>query len=210
MAEIVANVMVRPGLVGAIGRFYLRLVGWQQTFPVDFPMRCVIIVYPHTSNWDFPLGLAANLASGLRANYLGKDALFRRPFGAFFRATGGIPVDRKNPGGLVGAMVAAFAEAKQLRIVIAPEGTRDYVPHLKSGFYRIAVAAHVPLVLTTIDYATKRVAVCAVLSLSGNEIDDMAKIRAAYTNVRGFDLTKMGPLELPASSSAKPTRKSSQ
>jgi 1-acyl-sn-glycerol-3-phosphate acyltransferase len=184
------------GVLAMISRALLRLLGWRRNIPADLPLRCVMIVYPHTSNWDFPMGLLCKWASGMQVSYLGKDSLFRSPLGWLFRATGGIPVDRANPKSLVPDLIARFAQASTLRLAIAPEGTRAYVPALKSGFYRIAVGAKVPLVLATIDFGSKRIGVLETLSLSGREADDLPKIAAAYAAVKGYTPENMGGLKI--------------
>jgi 1-acyl-sn-glycerol-3-phosphate acyltransferase len=185
------------GALAAVARTLLRALGWRTHAPVTLARKCVIIVYPHTSNWDFPVGLLYKWATGMEVNYLGKDSLFQSPLGWFFRATGGIPVDRKSPRGLVEAMTARFAMAGTTRLVIAPEGTRSYVPTLKSGFYRIARDARVPLVCTTIDFASKRVGLLAMLDLSGDQARDLEAIRSVYSGVMGRTPANMGAIKLP-------------
>lgn len=185
------------GLLAALSRGALRLLGWQTNAPAGLAQKCVIIEYPHTSNWDFAVGLLYKLATGLEVNYLGKDSLFKSPWGWFFRATGGIPVDRKNPRGLVEAMAATFRRPGIVRLVIAPEGTRSYVPALKTGFYRIARDAGVPLVCATIDFRSKRVGMLATLTLSGDEATDLDAMQAVYAHVVGLIPKNMGALKFP-------------
>ncbi len=196
MTDIFANVphMRGRGLTGLIGRAVLRTFGWSFCMPENIPEKCVIIVYPHTSNWDFPLGLCAKWASGVGCNYLAKASLFRSPLGWFFRATGGIAVDRQNPAGLVGQMIQTYSAPGPVRFVIAPEGTRTYKPALKSGFHRIAVAANVPLACAKIDYATKTVGVFAMAAVTGDPAVDAATLQRVYAGVRGLHPEKMGPL----------------
>jgi 1-acyl-sn-glycerol-3-phosphate acyltransferase len=187
MSSIIPNpkYLRASGFLATLGRTLLALRGWKATFSADVPEKCVVMVYPHTSNWDFPIGLFANWASGFRGNYLGKDSLFKSPLGWFFRATGGIPVDRSNPKGMVGALAARFATSEALRLVIAPEGTRKYTSALKTGFYRIAVEAKVPLLLVTIDFASRTVGDLDRFLPSGDEEADLARIRAVYAKARG-------------------------
>ena len=124
-----------------MGRAYLRLGGWklEGTFPQV--SKVVTIVAPHTSNWDFPLGVALLFALELRASWLGKHTLFQGLFGRLFYGLGGIPVDRRSNHGVVEACVKAFDEAPALLLALAPEGTRKGVSQWKSGFYAIATAA---------------------------------------------------------------------
>jgi 1-acyl-sn-glycerol-3-phosphate acyltransferase len=147
--------------------------------------KAVVIVYPHTSNWDFIVGILARFAIALPAHWVGKDTLFRPPLGGLFRRLGGIPVNRRQSTGFVDGLVEAFAKNTSLYLAIAPEGTRAKSDHWKSGFYRLAVAAGVPLGLAFIDYSRRQVGIEIWLRLSGNETEDMAEIRAYYADKRG-------------------------
>jgi 1-acyl-sn-glycerol-3-phosphate acyltransferase len=139
------------------GRTYLRLAGWRIEGQLPNLPRFVVAVAPHTSNWDFPTGVAVMFALDFKLSYIGKHTLFRPPFGALFRWMGGIPVDRSVPNGMVDSSVKAFAKSGQLALVIAPQGTRKPVPRFKTGFLRIARGAGVPVLLVALDYATKSV-----------------------------------------------------
>jgi 1-acyl-sn-glycerol-3-phosphate acyltransferase len=139
------------------GRTYLRLAGWKIEGHLPNLARFVIAVAPHTSNWDFAHGVAAMFALDFRLSYIGKHTLFRPPFGALFRWTGGIPVDRSVTNGLVDSSIRAFANSDQLALVIAPQGTRRPVPHFKTGFLRIARGAGVPVLYAALDYGTRSV-----------------------------------------------------
>ena len=140
------------GWLTALGRGWLRLAGW--TVEGEFPNvgRCVVAVAPHSSNWDFVHGIAVVFALGLRVSFVAKHTLFRGPFGAFIRWAGGLPVDRSQPHGLVEGIVAAFERAEPLWVAITPEGTRKRVPRFKTGFYRIALAAGVPILPVVFNY----------------------------------------------------------
>lgn len=113
----------------ALARGLLRLLGWQLLWNGLPARQGVLVVYPHTSNWDFPLGLLAKWAFGVQVTFWGKDSLFRVPgFSHWMRWLGGVPVDRRSPGGIVGDMVArmraARAADRMLWLALAPEGTR--------------------------------------------------------------------------------------
>ena len=155
-----------------------------------------MVVYPHTSNWDFPLGLLTRFASGWPVHWVGKHTLFRGPVGTLFRHWGGIPIDRRQPGGFIDGMVAAFRERDSLMVAIAPEGTRKYVAGWKSGFYRIARAADVPVGLGFIDYGRKRLGIAGYVRLTGDVAADMARIRAAYADMRGYRADQASPVTL--------------
>jgi 1-acyl-sn-glycerol-3-phosphate acyltransferase len=163
-----------------IARTLLRLFGWRvDVAPLPGP-RGVIIFYPHTSNWDFVVGYLAKTAAGLDAQFLGKHTIFRWPIGGLLRWMGGIPVDRRAPGGIIGDLTRRLQEQPRLWLALAPEGTRKYTDHWKSGFYRLAVDAGVPLGLSFADYRARLVGLRDFLTLTGDEERDLARIRACY------------------------------
>ena len=173
------------GLFSRFCRALLQLAGWKVVLVGPPGPKAVVIVYPHTSNWDFIVGILARYAIAIPFRFVGKDTLFRWPFGGLFRRLGGIPVNRRQSTGFVGGLIEAFDKADSLYLAIAPEGTRRRIDHWKSGFYRVALAANVPLGLAFIDYSRREVGIEAWLSLSGNEAEDLAGIRAGYSNKRG-------------------------
>lgn len=182
------------GLFSRFCRALLLLAGWKVMLVWPPGPKAVVIVYPHTSNWDFIVGILARYAIAIPFRFVGKDTLFRRPFGGLFRRLGGIPVDRRQSAGFVDSLIEAFGKADSLYLAIAPEGTRRKIDHWKSGFYRVALAANVPLGLAFIDYSRREVGIEAWLSLSGNETEDLAKIRARYSNKRGKKPEKEGAI----------------
>jgi 1-acyl-sn-glycerol-3-phosphate acyltransferase len=145
----------------------------------------VIVVYPHTSNWDFVIGYLARLASAFPVQFVGKHTLFRWPFGGLLRRMGGIPVNRADPAGLLERLAGELARSDRLWLALAPEGTRSYTDHWKSGFYRLALSANVPIGLAFIDYRARTVGLTTYLSLSGDEEADLARIRAVYADKIG-------------------------
>lgn len=140
------------GVLAAVGRWVLRRLDWRAegVFP-DQP-RLVVAIAPHSSNWDFVIGAAFLFAFGLRVSFIAKHTLFRWPLGGFMRWLGGIPVDRAHPENLVEALTAAFSRHRALWVVITPEGTRTEGARFKSGFYRIARAAGVPILPVYFNY----------------------------------------------------------
>ncbi len=166
-------------------RRLLALLGWRVDIAVPPGPRCVIAVYPHTSNWDFLVGYLAKLACGLPVHFVGKHTIFRGPFGAILRRMGGIPVDRRHPAGLLPQLVREMRARPWMWLAIAPEGTRSYVDHWKSGFYRIAVEARVPIGLAFIDWRERVVGLTTYLEPTGDEAADLARIRAAYEGKTG-------------------------
>ena len=197
MEPILSEPNVGTGVAAFIGRSVLSLFGWRWDTLKALPSRCIIMVYPHTSNWDFPIGLAYKWASGIEVNYLGKDSLFKSPLGWFFRATGGLPVDRSQPRGMVGGMIEALTTRKVARFVVAPEGTRAYSATLKTGFYRAAVEGKVPLLLSTIDFKAKFVGIFDQVEPTGDEQADLATLRERYANREGKILANMAPFAFP-------------
>jgi len=172
-------------LTRIIARAILRLFGWRVdgTFP-NLP-RFVIIAAPHTSNWDFPVGVLAKYAIGIRVSFLGKDSLFRPPLGWLMRWLGGQPVDRTHPHGLVEQTAEAMRRAERFVLVIAPEGTRRRVARWKSGFYRVASTVGVPIVPGFFDYGTRTIGFGPPLWPSGDEDADLAALRAFYRDKQG-------------------------
>jgi len=143
-------------------------------------------VAPHTSNWDFMLGVAVVFALELRVSWLGKHSLFKSPFRAFLRWLGGIPVNRSASHGVVGECVKAFAAAPALMLALAPEGTRKGVSQWKTGFYRIAEAAGVPILPVGFDYREHVVRLRPLFQPSGDLELDLPLIQALFSQVHGL------------------------
>lgn len=167
-------------------RLALRLLGWTVDAELPPQPRGVVVVYPHTSNWDFVVGYLAKVAAGLPLQWIGKDSLFRWPFGGLLRRMGGIPVRRGARAGFIAELAQEFAARDRLWIAIAPEGTRAYTDHWKSGFYHLALAARVPIGLAAIDWGRKRIELRRTLELSGDPEVDLQALRAFYHGVRGL------------------------
>lgn len=170
-------------MLSAINRWLLKALGWKiekEEWP--FPPKYVFIVVPHTSNWDFPLGLMVRSALGIDIKYVGKASLFRGPLGGIFRWLGGYPVDRSKHSNFVDSVVAIFNSKEKFAITIAPEGTRKKVDQLKTGFYFIAKGARVPILLCRFDWQNKRIGI----SKSFYPTDDMqADFDFIYNYFRG-------------------------
>lgn len=166
-----------------LGRRLLLLFGWkiEGQFP-DCP-KLLVVVAPHTSNWDFVLGILTVFSLGLDARWVAKHTLFNPPFGWLLRRLGGIPVDRRAAHGFVNQLVAAYKNESQLLLAITPEGTRKKVKQWKSGFHQIASRANVPLVPASIDYSRKSISILPVFPLSGSFQDDLPAIQNLFTDV---------------------------
>lgn len=176
----------RGGALGPwMGRTLLRLLGWKVigNFP-DLP-RGVIIVAPHTSNWDFVVGFSAYLALDLHANWFGKHTIFVGPIGTLFRRFGGIPIHRESRAAaqVVDVYASEFATRDRMYLAIAPEGTRKKVAEWKSGFYRIAHRAAVPIVPVALDFGRSRVIIGEPFTAGGDWEADKDRIRALYDGI---------------------------
>ncbi|OPX55203.1 1-acyl-sn-glycerol-3-phosphate acyltransferases [Oceanospirillum multiglobuliferum] len=163
----------------------LKLTGWKAegVFPKDLN-KAVVIAAPHTTNWDMPFSLMIAFKLKLPIYWLGKQSIFKFPFGGIMRWMGGIPVERSKSNNLVGSLVDRFAEQEHLLIMMAPEGTRAQVTAWKSGFYHIAYSAKVPIVLAYIDYRNKRGGVGPTFIPTGDYEQDLAEIQRFYDTFR--------------------------
>ena len=144
-----------------------------------------MIVAPHTSNWDFPLGVAARGILKLDIKFLGKKELFKFPFGGYFRWMGGYPVDRSKSTSLVDFVSDAFEKNEHLLLAIAPEGTRSHVPKWKTGFYYMALKAGVPIVMTGFDYRNKEVNLQPPFYPTGSIDKDLKVLHDYYDTIEG-------------------------
>lgn len=174
-------------MLAQLSAWLLRLWGWKVTgqYPRHVP-KLVLIVAPHTSNWDFVVGVLVKWAYRLRANYVGKHTLFKGPFGALFRWLGGIPVDRTRRSNFVAAMADVFRQRDYLHLVLAPEGTRKKVERFRTGFYHIARTATVPIALCKFDWGKKEVHFEPQLFFpTDNESKDLAYLWNYFKDVVG-------------------------
>ena len=169
-----------------LGAGVLRALGWRIEGEIPNLPRFVAIVAPHTSNWDFVVGAAAMFALDLDLSFLGKHTLFRGPLGPLMRAMGGIPVDRASSHGVVSSAIDAFRTREQLVLAIAPEGTRKAVERLKSGFLHIARGAGVPILLATIDGASRAIRLGPLVEATADPRRDLERIERHYRGVRGW------------------------
>lgn len=174
-----------PSLAQRLALWILARFGWTVDIAWIPESHGVVIVYPHTSNWDFIVGYLVKVGTGLPARWIGKHTLFRWPFGALFRWMGGIPVNRSDPAGLVESLVEEMHRSESLWIALAPEGTRRYTDHVKRGFHRLAVAADVPVGMAWIDWGRKEVALRRYVRMSGDEERDVQVLREVYAGKVG-------------------------
>ncbi len=166
---------------------YLRIRGWtlKGSFPYHLP-KAVVIVGPHTSAWDFVIGLAYRSKLQLQhLKYLGKDSLFSGPFGFFFRKLGGYPVDRSGKHNMVEQVVSLFNSHENFVLALSPEGTRKKVERLKTGFYQIAKQAKVPIVMVAFDFSKREVSIAEPFFTTDDEAADFRHILDFYATVKG-------------------------
>ena len=184
------TIFTTPGVntvLRALSLGFLRATGWKLDgqLPADQP-KCVLIAAPHTSNWDLPYTLMVAFALRLNIYWMGKQQLFRGPWGPVMRWLGGIAVDRSQSTNLVSASAAAIRAADgAMCLVVPPEGTRSTTRQWKTGFYWIAHEAGVPIVMAYMDYPRKLSGLGPVFQPTGNVDADMAAIKAWYAPFKG-------------------------
>ena len=174
-------------LFRAISVLYLRLTGWTVlgALPTE-AKKSVFIAAPHTSNWDLPNTLMVAFALRLDIRWMGKASIFRFPFGGVMRWLGGIAVDRSRSNDLVAASALALTQAAgPMQLIVPPEGTRGKTRYWKTGFYYIAAAAKVPIVLSYMDYEHKRTGLGPIFVPTGDIDADMLRIKAFYAPFKG-------------------------
>lgn len=162
-----------------------KILGWRIIGDKPQMKKYVVIVAPHTSNWDFMVGEWARARLRMKSWYIGKKEIFTWPFGYLFRALGGFPVDRKKSTHLVDQIVDLFNAREEFNITIAPEGTRKYNPNWKTGFYAIAQKASIPIQMVAFDYTRKTVTLAPPMYPSGNLEKDMELIKDFYRPHQG-------------------------
>lgn len=163
----------------------LRLAGWKMVgnFP-DLP-KLIVIAAPHTSGWDAVWAICARQAMALDIGFLAKKELFFGPLGWLLRRVGGVPTDRNKPGGMVDDAVARFAQTDRLWLALAPEGTRRKVKRWKTGFWRIAHTAHLPIVCAYFHYPERTIGIGPVFLTSDDMVADLLRIRDWYRPWQG-------------------------
>ena len=179
--------MPRTGsaLSRALGRWTLAALGWriEGTIP-DLP-KLVIIAAPHTTNWDFVVGMAAKMALGLSVLWLGKDSLFRGPLGVVMRSLGGVPVDRSNASDVVSQVIQEFSRRDRMVLGLAPEGTRKRVERWRTGFYHIAHGARVPVVPVALNWGARALQIGDPFTTTGEVDADVSELQRRFTGVVG-------------------------
>ncbi len=184
-------------MLQAIAKLILRIGGWEMAGEFPAEKRAVIIAAPHTSNWDGFWALVYKVAMQLDIHFFAKRSLFWFPLNVLLRALGGIPLDRKRAGSAVDQAIDKFRNSESFYFGLAPEGTRSRADHWKSGFYRIAEGAEVPVILGFLDYGRRRIGIGPTLRLSGDVHRDLDFCREFYKDIRGRHPELAGPVALP-------------
>jgi 1-acyl-sn-glycerol-3-phosphate acyltransferase len=166
--------------VRKIAAFILKSFGWEIKGTADYLVKCVICVAPHTSNWDLFWGQLVYLSLGRKAYFLIKKSWFFFPMNLFFRTIGGIPVDRSKKNAMTNLLVGEFTRRRKFHLAITPEGTRKRTKKWKQGFYYIALAAHVPIVVVALDYGSRIIDFKKIFYPTGDVERDIPEIISHY------------------------------
>lgn len=169
----------------AFGRAGMRALGWRLTGQVPNRNKVLFVVAPHTSNWDWVIGMFALLGVGFKITYMVKHSLFFWPLGKIIRATGGEPVVRSDAGDVVDQLVNQFESHDVLYYGLAPEGTRSKVERWKTGFLRVAARTEVSLVLVSIDYGAKEICIGPEYQPIGELDQDIQAVMQHFSKFQG-------------------------
>ena len=180
--HLIAN---RPRILKLIGKGLMKLTGWKTTghFPKD--ERVVLVVGPHTSNWDFIIAMSAVLSWDIHIHWLGKHSIFKKGFRRILKSLGGIPVNRANPQDLMDEIQAIASQYQGFIIGMAPEGTRKKVERLKTGFLRIATQTNSKIMLAGIDFSNKTIQLGEFFTPSGDIEKDLENIKSYFSHFSG-------------------------
>lgn len=168
---------------------YFKLLGWKvvgnTTMSKDKVKKAVLIAAPHTSNYDFFISLLLRQVVGIKSNFVGKKELFTWPFGYYFRSIGGAALDRSPGQNKVQAIAELFEKKDEFRLAISPEGTRKKVEQWKTGFYYIAKAANVPIIMFTLDFENKQNNISEPFYLTEDTEADLRHIKGFFEGIKG-------------------------
>lgn len=184
-------------MLASLARFILRVGGWTAVGTGPDEPRAVIIAAPHTSNWDGIWAMVYKVAVGLDVKFFAKHSLFWFPLGNILRALGGVELNRGHAGSAVDQAIEMFKTEGSFYFGLAPEGTRRKMPGWKTGFYRIALGADVPVYLAFIDYGRKRAGVGPRLKLTGDPSIDLSICRDFYADISGRHPEQTSPIVFP-------------
>jgi 1-acyl-sn-glycerol-3-phosphate acyltransferase len=175
-----------PKWLISVATTVLNLIGWKMVGEWPDLKKMVVIGAPHSTAWDGIIGLFAKVAMDLHIVFMGKQEAFFWPLGPLLKWLGGLPVNRKAPGGIAEQIAKQLTDAEQMWFVLAPEGTRKAVTHWKTGFWKIAKQANLPVVCLYFDYPSKTIGVGKVFELTNDMDADIAAIRQWYAPYQGL------------------------
>ena len=174
----------RPRALQFLGKLVLSIFGWKVKGSIseDFSnQKLVVIVAPHTSNWDGIFGVATVAGLDAKITFIGKHTAFRYGLGAFLRYMGGIPVDRSKPGGIIRDAIDQIKKIDGSLIAMSPEGTRSKVKEWKTGFLRIAKELNTNIIPASLDFAKKEILLGKAFVPSGNNEEDIRALKEYYS-----------------------------
>lgn len=183
-------------MISGLFRFILRIFGWKTKVNLPKESRYVVIAAPHTSNWDFPLGICFIISTSVPFRFMGKDALFKWPQKYLFKALGGFGVDRNNKNKLTTRMADFINSQDKIALALAPEGTRSKLKYWRTGFYYIALEAKIPIALAYFDYENRVIGIGKHFMPCGDIDADMEIIRDFYKDIKGKHPEKQGPIQI--------------
>jgi len=172
-------------MIQSISKLILECLGWSIVGKLPEDKKYIVIIGPHTSNWDFVLGMIVRNVLGVKIRFLAKHQLFYPPYGWLFRWLGGSPVYRNKNNNLVDQVVAMYQESDEFVLGIAPEGTRSEIKRWKSGFYHIATKANIPIEMIGFDFKNREIKIRAPLMPTGDVDIDFPIILDYFRNIEG-------------------------
>lgn len=180
--------------MSSIATWLLQLFGWSLVGELPANKKYVIIIAPHTSNWDFVVFILVKMVFRLKAVFIGKHTIFVGPFGWVLRKLGGIPVNRSSAHNVVDTIVYEFEKRDEMVFALSPEGTRSYLDHWKSGFYHIARKADVPVQIVYLNAGDKTLGLGPLLTMTEDKNSDLKKIAKFYADKQGIKPEKFSKI----------------
>jgi 1-acyl-sn-glycerol-3-phosphate acyltransferase len=178
--------LVTP-LLRVLSKIILKIIRWQVigSLPED-QKKYVLIVAPHTSNWDFILFVLAVSVLRLKPSVLIKSTLFVGPLGWFLRYCGAIPVNRSQASSLVTYIASIYEERDEFVLIITPEGTRSPNPNWKRGFHHVATTAEVPILVVYVDSAIRTIGIKGLMEPTDDADADLRELKTFFDAKRGL------------------------
>jgi 1-acyl-sn-glycerol-3-phosphate acyltransferase len=179
-----------------ISKLILKLIGWKAEYTKPPAPHGIVIVYPHTSNWDFPKGVLWNYATKAALRWVAKESWFRCPLGPMMRRLGGLGIKRDGNLDITTVLKSSMLQEETCWLCLAPEGTRAYKDYIHMGYYHIAQAANVPIGIGKIDYKTKTVNVTQYRMTMPTIEAELAQLAIDFAGVTPYDPSKASALKL--------------